>query len=321
MPIRYYAILRAMKKLPNKKIELIEAPCTICARVTDSEIVYPANFTLKDFNAAIFSARRLPDRIHYQMVRCKTCGLLRSSPRLNAGALQALYQESVVTYEGDMRALNTTYGNALSDSFRFAKRHERLMEIGCGDGFFLLEAKRRGVKEVWGVEPSDQARAIADITIRKNIKGGLYRPGLFKKDYLDIICYFQVIDHLPDPFASLKQSAAELREGGIALIISHNLGASTNKFFGRRSPIIDIEHTYLFDKKTITRICEQAGLRVRHFAPLKNAHTLRHWIELFPFPRTPKKILLAAVRFLKISELLIRLPAGNFVVVAQKINK
>ena len=309
-----------MKKLPNN-IHLIGAPCAICGTVTPFEIVYPANFSVEDFNAATFSARRLPDRVHYQMVRCNTCGLLRSTPRLGEDALQALYRESRVTYEGDMRALNLTYGRALTKALSFVARPERLMEIGCGDGFFLLEAKRRGIKEVWGVEPSDEARAQANHSIRKNIKGGLYRSGVFEKEFFDVICYFQVIDHLPDPLASLKQSFSELREGGIVLCISHNLGASTNKLLGRRSPIIDIEHTYLFDKKTITRICEEAGLVVRSFTPLWNTHTLRHWVELFPFPSPFKKSLLRVVRTLRISELFIRLPAGNFVVVAQKISK
>lgn len=310
-----------MKKSSNsKEVQLIIAPCTICRKVTTSTVVYPANFSVEDFNAATFSARRLPDRVHYQMVRCNTCGLLRSTPRLGEDALQALYQKSRVTYEGDMRALNLTYGTALTEALRFVKHAERLMEIGCGDGFFLLEARRRGVKEVWGVEPSDQARASADPSIRNNIQGGLYRPGMFKKNFFDVICYFQVIDHLPDPLASLKQSFSELREGGIVLCISHNLGAATNRLLGSRSPIIDIEHTYLFDKKTITRICEEAGFKVPRFAPLKNTHTLRHWVELFPFPRSLKKILLGALRFVRISEVLIRLPAGNFVVVAQKSN-
>ncbi len=308
-----------MKKLPKtKNYQLVEAPCAICGRVTLYKVVYPANFSVEDFNAATFSARRLPDRIHYQMVRCTTCGLLRSTPRLSEDVLKTLYQKSQVTYEGDMRALNLTYGRALTEALPLAKKRERLLEIGCGDGFFLLEARRLGVKEVWGVEPSDQARASADPRVQKNIKGGFYRSGMFKKNFFDVICYFQVIDHLPDPLASLKQSFSELREGGIVLCISHNLDASTNKLLGSRSPIIDIEHTYLFNKETITRVCEAAGFKVRRFAALKNTHTLRHWVELFPFPRPMKKTLLIILRFVLISEVLIRLPAGNFVVVAQK---
>src|SRR3990167_348501 len=306
-----------MKKLPNN-IHLIDAPCAICGTVTPFEVVYPANFSVEDFNAATFSARRLPDRVHYQMVKCKTCGLVRSSPRLGEEALKILYQKSHVTYESDIRALNLTYGRALIEALPFARRTERLLEIGCGDGFFLLEAKRRGMKEVWGVEPSDQARENADPSIQKNIKPGFYRSGLFEKNFFDVICYFQVIDHLPDPLQALRQSFSELREGGVVLCISHNIGARANKLLGRRSPIIDIEHTYLFDKKTITRIFNKAGFTVRHFAPLGNKHTLRHWVELFPFPRAFKKILLRVLRMLGVSELLVRLTPGNFVVVAQK---
>src|SRR3989344_6367414 len=100
-----------MEKLSNpKKVQLVIAPCTICRKVTTSTVVYPANFSVEDFNAATFSARRLPDRVHYQMVKCKICGLLRSSPRLGEEALKILYQKSHVTYESDIRALNLTYG-------------------------------------------------------------------------------------------------------------------------------------------------------------------------------------------------------------------
>ena len=73
--------------------------CPICETNGSDREVYAMNFQPQDLNGAVFSARRLPDRLHYRMVRCRRCGLLRSDPILPAGELARLYESSQFTYE------------------------------------------------------------------------------------------------------------------------------------------------------------------------------------------------------------------------------
>ena len=65
--------------------------CPICNTRYQYSVIYKKNFNLSDFNQKVFSARRLPDKIHYQIVKCKKCGLVRSNPVVNTSMLNQLY--------------------------------------------------------------------------------------------------------------------------------------------------------------------------------------------------------------------------------------
>lgn len=292
--------------------------CTICRTANQSTVRYEANFHPEDINPKIFSARRLPDRVHYRMVTCDTCGLLRSDPVLDTETLSSLYKASSVTYQSDYPGLIATYTHYLHEALIYTASPEAMLEIGCGDGFFLKEAIRLGLRQVNGVEPSTAAIARADSAVRDHITQGLYRKDLFLPESFDIACLFQVIDHLPDPSESVEALAWHLKKGGVVLIISHDTGALTNRLLGARSPIIDIEHTYLFNKKTLTKLFEMHSLVPVAFHACKNQHTIRHWTELMPMPNTIKMPLLSLLRSAGISEKIIPLSAGNFICIAKK---
>ena len=67
-------------------------------RHTDgSEELYPAQLDPAAFTASVFSARRLPDRTHYRMVRCRRCGLVRSDPVLDAEAVASCTETRPLT--------------------------------------------------------------------------------------------------------------------------------------------------------------------------------------------------------------------------------
>ena len=56
-----------------------EINCAICQN-SNYKILYKPNFDIKKVDYNIFSARRLPDKIHYRIVKCKKCGLIYSNP-------------------------------------------------------------------------------------------------------------------------------------------------------------------------------------------------------------------------------------------------
>ena len=139
--------------------ELEATRCAICGTPGNTATVYESNFQAENLTPEVFSARRPPDRLHYRIVRCRTCGLLRSDPMLSAEAIEPLYQESRFTYGGETANLQYTYGAYLRGLERHGLeqrcvRKGALLEIGCGNGFFLEEAVRQGYGSVAGVEPS-----------------------------------------------------------------------------------------------------------------------------------------------------------------------
>ncbi len=53
--------------------------CAICGSINNDRELFPAPFDESAFNPATLSARRLPGRIHYRMVKYDSLGLIPSS--------------------------------------------------------------------------------------------------------------------------------------------------------------------------------------------------------------------------------------------------
>ena len=127
----------------------------------------------------------------------------------------------------------------------------------------LETALDRGWDEVRGVEPSAEAIAQADPRVRELIVADIMRPGLLPDSSFDAVTLFQVLDHMPDPAALLRECRSILRPGGAILAFNHNVTAWSARLLRERSPIIDVEHTALFDRKTFPLIFKKCGFHVR----------------------------------------------------------
>jgi SAM-dependent methyltransferase len=299
-------------------VELKNTRCAICGTEGNAIEIYPANFDLQALNPAVFSARRLPDRVHYRLVKCKTCGLARSDPVADPALLAQLYHESAFTYTDEVADLKRTYGRYLARLDKYGARKGALLEIGCGNGFFLQQALAQGYCSVRGVEPSRAAISQAAPEVRDSILCDLMRPGLFAAAEFDIICLFQVFDHVPDPGTLLDACFAALRPGGLVLSINHNIAAVSARLLGERSPIVDIEHTYLYSPVTMARIFGAHGFGIRGAGSIRNQYSLRYLVRLLPLPAGPKQATLGWLQRHSIGRLRLSVPLGNLYVVAQK---
>lgn len=303
---------------PAAAAALLATRCAICGTAGNASELYPANFDLTAFNASIFSARRLPDGIRYRMVRCDGCGLVRSDPVAAPETLARLYTHSTFDYDDEVANLTATYGHYLRRLEGHGAQKGALLEIGCGNGFFLEEALAQGYRTVAGVEPSTAAADKAHPLVRPRIARDIMRPGLFAPGTFDVVCLFQVFDHLPDPAAVLDECLRVLRPGGLILCLNHNVAAVSARLLGERSPIIDIEHTYLYSPATLARIFRVHGFRIRRVGPVLNTYTLHYLTRLVPLPGPLKRRLLDRLRAAQLGRARLSVPLGNLYLVAQK---
>lgn len=296
---------------------MIHTLCAICETDAWDRELYPDRLGAHAATYARFSARRQPDSVHYRMVRCGNCGLIRSDPVLPEEELARLYRGSTFDYEDECVCARLTYAQYVRQSLPFLKERTRMLEIGCGNGFFLEKALELGFAEVYGVEPSCQAVAAAPPALRGRIKNELFQAGLYPPGWFSLICGFQVFDHLPRPNEVLRTCRALLVPGGLALFIHHDAGAWTSRFLGERSPIVDIEHTYLYDKKTVVRIFSKNGFEVLRVFAVRNAYPLAYWCKMAPIPAWLKSKLLPAMRGSRCGRWIVPMEAGNLGILAR----
>lgn len=293
---------------------MVKTSCAICGSFDNYEVLYKSNFTNKDLNVDVFSARRLSDGSHYQIVKCKKDGLVRSSPILEPEIISKLYQDSKFTYENEVANLEKSYLDVLKPLLNKISKKDNILEIGCGNGFVLNKLYDLGFTNVFGVEPSVEAQQKANPKIRQNILVSILKPGIFKNTKFKLLFFFQTLDHIPNPDEFIKNCYQFLEKGGYILAFNHNVESISAKILGEKSVIIDIEHTFLYSPDTIKKLFEKNNFTpMEIFSPF-NIVSLKYLIQLLPMPALLKKIL---QKFIP-KNINLRLQLGNLCIIARK---
>lgn len=310
------------KKQPSLRQDqggpLIRTACPLCGSSDESRILYRANFSNEQLTAETFSARRLPDRVHYQIVVCRNDGLVRSDPVLPEAEVRRLYKKSSFTYEDEVRNLGETYLAVLDRTLPHLPKSAAILEIGCGNGFLLAELMKRSYANVYGVEPSEAAVQKADPKIRGRIKNSVFIQGLFDESFFDLIFFFQTFDHIQDPSSFLKLCGQLLKPGGTVIAFNHDIESWPVRLFGSRSPVIDIAHPFLYSKDTMRRIFEKNRFTVVDIYSPANMISMRHLLELIPAPNALKTRLLRFPPARSLLSTAIRVKLGNLCLTARK---
>ncbi|HEV3468939.1 MAG TPA: class I SAM-dependent methyltransferase [Pyrinomonadaceae bacterium] len=145
-------------------------------------------------------------------------------------------------------------------SFAPYRRTNRLLDIGCGAGS-LLEAARRAGWEAFGTEVSppavEHARRAGFEVFHGDLGGAPYPDGHF-----DVVTASEIIEHLADPRAMIRQAARVLRPGGLFWATTpHGRGLTARVLGLRWSVVAPPEHLQLFSLGGLRRMLREAGFR------------------------------------------------------------
>lgn len=89
----------------------------------------------------------------------------------------------------------------------------RVLEVGCGEGAFVDRLRRNGI-EARGIELNASAVQVARSRGLPVSLESLTDVVSRERGTYDVVCSFQVLEHVPDPEAFLRESVALLRKGG-----------------------------------------------------------------------------------------------------------
>ncbi len=291
-------------------IEFRNTKCANCSTYSSSKIVYESNITHRDLTKEVFSARRIPDRRRYTWVRCLKCGLMRSDPIANVD-YSALYETSTFDYGGEIGGLKGTYLKILKRARRNIRNTDSILEVGGGNGFFLEALVDAGFQDVSGIEPSKQAIQSSRLDIKPKMILGMMGPGKVENHKYDVVTMFHVLDHLEFPDITIKECFESLKPGGTFVVAVHNVESMSARILGSRSPIVDVEHTYLYSRKTGVQLFSNAGFTQIQCSSYANRYSLAYLIQLVPIPRILKERVLKSKLSVLLSRIRFTLPLGN----------
>jgi SAM-dependent methyltransferase len=201
-----------------------------------------------------------------QIVKCVGCGLLYENPRFPDVAILEAYENSVEAghdSQYDMRV--DSFSRALKRlAGKLPGPGAKVLDVGTAGGAFLVAAQRFGYDAV-GVEPS------ADLADRGRARGARIRQGplerqTFAPGSFDLVCLWDVIEHVTDPRAMLLRVHSLLRPDGTLLINYPDIGTVPAKLFGRRFWWVISVHLAHYSRRTLRELCRRCGFDVFHYS-------------------------------------------------------
>ena len=205
----------------------------------------------------------------YTVKKCSQCELSYLTPRPTEREMLSLYKkdqyfsseddEGYGDYATQSPALRATFRRLLQNLAARGKTGGELLEIGCGYGYLLEEAKpyfSRRVGTDFSIGAVRQAQERAD----RVYQGGV--DAVAETELFDCVIATHVIEHVYHPRAFIDALLLRLRPGGCLLIAAPDMGSFWRKLMGARWPSFKLpEHVLYFDERTLPRLLNECGIK------------------------------------------------------------
>jgi 2-polyprenyl-3-methyl-5-hydroxy-6-metoxy-1,4-benzoquinol methylase len=235
------------------------------------------------------TTRNRHDEALWPVYKCRTCshGFMNPQPSWEelAGYYSAEYDPYAADHGSQAKQDAETVAIARKEgSFRHLRlpTGKRLLDVGCGGGWFLRIARQLGA-ETFGIEPSvhgaEQTRRSGIEVFNGTMETYLSENGDTRK--FDIITANHVIEHAPDPVATFRQITRLLLPGGLIWISVPNARSYFSRTLGDRWHSTDLPfHLQQFSLLSLETAARKARLNVMrqytYSLPGATADSLRH---------------------------------------------
>lgn len=217
---------------------------------------------------------------HHRIVRCVRCGLIYVSPRptqtggaeiyrrLRDERYASLREERVTHFEHDLEELEAWCDRG------------PVLDVGCGSGYFLEAAARRGWGPAQGVELNSWMVELGRAA-GLEISAGQLREQRYPDQSFQLVCFWDVIEHMNDPAVELAEAFRILRPGGMLVLLVPDGESFWARLLGERWWAVIRMHLYYFTRATATRFLEQGGFQVEQVGTYPKRARLGYLNNLF----------------------------------------
>lgn len=140
--------------------------------------------------------------------------------------------------------------------------NKAVLEVGCGNGNFLERLRAKGVKNSIGLEFSDDAILSATNKGLNVIKQTIQNHAEQHPDQYDVVCFFQVLEHIDDIHSFMTAAVKSLKKGGKLIIGVPNSNPYLYKYDRLHSLNLPPHHMGLWSDEALRNIAPYFGLNI-----------------------------------------------------------
>jgi SAM-dependent methyltransferase len=210
-----------------------------------------------------------------RIVRCQNCRLGFIRPMPSPEVIEAFYSEeyfnrdyhcgvSEGSYADEVSRMRADMRSRLSRISRF-QRSGKFLEIGCAGGAALAETRAFGFDTV-GVELSTAMAEWGRKKFGLDIRDGTLEAQRFPEESFDAVFMGDVIEHLREPAAELREIHRVMKPGGILVLeypMDLNNIASRARVALRREKVLQQNpyHLYFYTPAPLSRLLASCGFQ------------------------------------------------------------
>jgi SAM-dependent methyltransferase len=202
----------------------------------------------------------------YSIVGCDECGLGQTwpaptSPEDAYGSDYYGFRHSITTRLCDERRLGIVC--------RLTRAPGRLLDVGCGEGTFMIAARRAGWV-VSGTELNPEPSRAKGLTVCQEPTGGPY----------ECITLWHSLEHMGDPAAMIRRLRELLAPGGVLIAAVPDAGGLQARIFGPKWLHLDVpRHLFHFNTSSVEALMALSNLQVANTWHGEFEYDLMGWVQ------------------------------------------
>jgi len=241
---------------------------------------------------------------HWDYSRCSGCGMVYTHKAPKAEVLDEIYKTAPAMQEWVRLQQNPIEVEMDTKKFQWALEQAgwgqpgrwggrpRLLDIGCSTGTLMVVAGRMAPQAVLhGVEINTEALRVAGDRLRheKGVGAQLLYNDI--KNYnanrgpgdVDLVVLWEVLEHLLDPAAMLKDAVSLMHPGGRVLICVPNIKSLAACILHEKAPMFGLGHVNMFSPETLSKLVLRCGLKPVHITSIISWYKeIQNWLNLRP---------------------------------------
>ncbi len=219
--------------------------------------------------------------LYGDIYRCFSCDLYFVNRSGAEDSLAAYYSRQSLdgVYVSDAVGRRKAFRKVLGKISNLSHGIKSLLDVGCGPGFFLSEAKESGL-DVWGLEISGASVRFAKEKLHlKNIFESDKSLEASAPDKFDVVTAFDYMEHAIDPKDIFIKAEKNLKSGGLLVFTVPVIDSLAARFLGKKWHALVPSHLNYFTMKSLEGIYQPLGysliLNKWHWKYLSAAYLLR----------------------------------------------